>query len=35
MELKLFWTDFAEKELEKSYEYYREKAGNRIAKSSL
>ncbi|WP_100616409.1 type II toxin-antitoxin system RelE/ParE family toxin [Confluentibacter citreus] len=32
MELKLFWTDFSQKELEKIYEYYREKAGFRIAK---
>lgn len=32
MELKLFWTDFSQKELEKIYEFYREKAGIRIAK---
>jgi len=32
VELKLFWTDFSQKELEKIYEYYREKAGARIAK---
>ncbi|RKE94666.1 type II toxin-antitoxin system RelE/ParE family toxin [Ichthyenterobacterium magnum] len=32
MELKLFWTDFSQKELEKIYQYYREKAGTRIAK---
>ncbi|WP_452230193.1 type II toxin-antitoxin system RelE/ParE family toxin [Lacinutrix sp. MEBiC02404] len=32
MELKLFWTNFSQKELEKIYQYYREKAGNRIAK---
>lgn len=33
MELKLFWTDFSQKELEKIYKYYREKAGTRIAKN--
>ncbi|KAB1069831.1 type II toxin-antitoxin system RelE/ParE family toxin [Tamlana haliotis] len=32
MELKLFWTDFSQNELEKIYEYYREKAGTHIAK---
>src|SRR5690606_12293259 len=32
MELKLFWTDFSQIELEKIYKYYREKAGNQIAK---
>ena len=32
MELKLFWTDFSQKELEKIYRYYREKTGTRIAK---
>ncbi|MFV0565494.1 MAG: type II toxin-antitoxin system RelE/ParE family toxin [Flavobacteriaceae bacterium] len=32
MELKLFWTDFSQKELEKIYKYYREKAGIQIAK---
>ncbi|MCR9182830.1 MAG: type II toxin-antitoxin system RelE/ParE family toxin [Flavobacteriaceae bacterium] len=32
MELKLFWTEFSQKELEKIYKYYREKAGIRIAK---
>lgn len=32
MGLKLFWTDFSQKELEKIYGYYREKAGTRIAK---
>ncbi|WP_187269291.1 type II toxin-antitoxin system RelE/ParE family toxin [Algibacter pacificus] len=32
MELKLFWTDFSQKELEKIYKYYREKAGTKIAK---
>jgi len=32
MELKIFWTVFSQKELEKTYEYYREKAGIRIAK---
>lgn len=33
MELKLFWTDFSQTELEKIYEYYREKAGIRVAKN--
>ncbi|AEL25709.1 type II toxin-antitoxin system RelE/ParE family toxin [Cyclobacterium marinum] len=33
MELDLFWTDFSQKELEKIYEYYREKAGVRVAKN--
>ena len=33
MELNLFWTDFSQKELEKIYRYYREKAGTRIAKN--
>lgn len=32
MELKLFWTDFSQKQLEEIYKYYREKAGIRIAK---
>tara|TARA_R110000737_G_C14527177_1_gene476528 strand:+ start:684 stop:1001 length:318 start_codon:yes stop_codon:yes gene_type:complete len=33
VELNLFWTDFSQKELEKIYEYYREKAGVRVAKN--
>lgn len=33
MELNLFWTDFSQKELEKIYEYYREKAGVRVARN--
>jgi toxin ParE1/3/4 len=33
MELKLFWTDFSQREPEKIYEYYREKVGIRIAKN--
>ena len=33
MELNLFWIDFSQKELEKIYEYYREKAGVRVAKN--
>lgn len=33
MELNLFWTDFSQKELERIYEYYREKAGVRVAKN--
>jgi len=32
MELKIFWTNFSLQELERIYEYYREKAGIRIAK---
>ncbi|HET8804460.1 MAG TPA: type II toxin-antitoxin system RelE/ParE family toxin [Aequorivita sp.] len=32
MELKVFWTGFSQQELERIYEYYREKAGTRIAK---
>ncbi|MCM5663583.1 type II toxin-antitoxin system RelE/ParE family toxin [Galbibacter mesophilus] len=32
MELKLFWTDFAQRELEKIYEYYHIKMGISIAK---
>lgn len=35
MELKLFWTDFSQKELENIYQYHREKAGVRMAKNSL
>ena len=33
MELNLFWTHFSQKELEKIYEYYREKAGVQVAKN--
>ena len=32
MELTLFWTDFSQRELINIYEYYREKAGVRVAK---
>ena len=32
MELKVLWTDFSQQELDRIYEYYREKAGTRIAK---
>ena len=32
MALKLFWTDFSQKELEKIYKYYLKKAGIRVAK---
>ena len=31
MGLKLYWTDFSQKELKSIYSYYREKAGKRIA----
>ncbi len=34
MELKLIWTDFSQKELEKIYQFHREKAGIRIAKKT-
>ena len=34
MELKLFWTDFSQKELQKIYEYYRDKVGSGIAKKN-
>jgi plasmid stabilization system protein ParE len=33
MELKLFWTEFAQRELKNIYDYYREKAGHRISKT--
>lgn len=32
MELTIYWTQFAQIELESIYEYYREKAGVRVAK---
>ena len=32
MELKLFWTEFSQRELKSIYDYYREKAGHGIAK---
>ena len=32
MGLKIYWTEFSEKELYKIFEYYREKASYRIAK---
>jgi toxin ParE1/3/4 len=32
MELRLFWTDFSQKELEKIYSYYRENVGIPVAK---
>jgi len=32
MGLKLFWTEFSQRELKSIYDYYREKAGYRIAK---
>ncbi|HIB38485.1 type II toxin-antitoxin system RelE/ParE family toxin [Mesonia sp.] len=35
MELTLFWTDFSQRELEKIYEHYREKAGVRTAKKLI
>lgn len=35
MELNLFWTEFAQKELEKIYEYHKEKASAQIAKKLI
>lgn len=35
MELRIFWTDFSQKELEKIFTYYRDKAGVRIAKKLI
>lgn len=32
MGLKLYWTEFAQRELENIYDYYREKAGAKISK---
>lgn len=32
MELKIFWTDFSKQELKTIYEFYKEKAGSKIAK---
>ncbi|MFO7719445.1 MAG: type II toxin-antitoxin system RelE/ParE family toxin [Gillisia sp.] len=32
MELKIYWTGFSEREMEKIYEYHREAAGSSIAK---
>ena len=32
MAVKIFWTEFAEREFENIFEYYKEKAGYRIAK---
>lgn len=32
MELKIYWTEFSEKELRKIFEYYRKRASYRIAK---
>ena len=31
MELKIFWTDFSQKELEKIFEYYKENVGLKVA----
>ncbi|WP_318344321.1 type II toxin-antitoxin system RelE/ParE family toxin [Flagellimonas baculiformis] len=35
MGLKLYWTDFSQRELQKIFQYYREKAGIRIAKKLI
>lgn len=35
MELNIFWTEFSQKELEKIYQYYHEKAGAKIAKKLI
>lgn len=32
MGLRLYWTEFAQKELESIYDYYRKKAGARVSK---
>jgi len=35
MELKIFWTNFSQNELEKIVEYYHEKAGSQVAKKLI
>jgi len=35
MALKIYWTDFAKKELQNIFEYYRKKASLRVATNSL
>ncbi len=35
MGLKIFWAEFSENELKKIYDYYRERAGTRIAKKLI
>lgn len=33
MELKIFWTDFAKKELRKNFRYYKENVSTRVARN--
>jgi plasmid stabilization system protein ParE len=33
MEIKIFWTDFAKKELQKTFNYLKDNAGFRVAKN--
>jgi len=35
MELKIYWTEFSEKELEKIHEYYRDNANSQVAKKII
>lgn len=35
MEIEIFWTDFAKDQLKKIFEFYKEKAGLKIAKQIL
>lgn len=35
MKLKIVWSEFAENELDKIFEYYNQKAGSRIAKKII
>lgn len=35
MELKIYWTEFSEKELKKIYKYYRDNANSRVAKKII
>ena len=35
MELKLYWTEFSEKQLQKIFEYYRKKASFQVAKKLI
>lgn len=35
MGLKIYWTEFSEKELQNIFEYYRKRAGSRVAKQLI
>lgn len=35
MELKIYWTNFSKKELQNIFEYYKENAGLKVAKSLI